>query len=417
MNTGVWFTNDLRVSDNRALSWSLNQNRPVVAFYIRQIETSPHRLQFVNESLIDLSEQLKKINIPFFVFENGKNEWLRKFLIAYEITTIATAVAHNFQRQTWQREFEKQFEFIHLNYFSNETLLDLDLFQLSAEQIPDNFTAFRQLVEAKWKVSEITTTPETLKPKIQIQPEYAQFLLKPGSPSAANSFTGGRTSGLKRIEHYFFKTEKILSYKKTRNGMLEFDDSSKFSPWLSVGCVSAREIYWALKKFELEIKNNESTYWLVFELLWRDYFKFLAQKYQNRFFSSSGLYSEKQNQITKVGNKPFEDWKLGKTPEPFINANMIELLETGWMSNRGRQNVANYLVKILQVDWTLGAKWFAEHLIDYDVESNWGNWLYQSGLGTDPRNRVFNPQLQAQMYDADKAYQQKWLSKGSPYEK
>lgn len=250
MKTGVWFTNDLRVSDNKALYWSINQPRPVVAFYIKQHETSPHRLQFINESLIDLSEQLQKINIPFFIFEKDENEWLKKFLTTYEITTIATAKAHNSQKLTWQKELEKLFELTDFKYFANETLLDLELFQISAEQIPDNFTAFRKQIEDKWQISEIAAIPDKLNPNVSIQPEYARFLAKPGSLPAGSLFTGGHKAARKRLEHYFFITERVLVYKKTRNGMLEFDDSSKFSPWLSVGCISAKEIYWALKKFE-----------------------------------------------------------------------------------------------------------------------------------------------------------------------
>lgn len=414
MKTGIWFTNDLRVSDNRALHWSLSQLRPVVAFYFKQNEASPHRAQFVSESLADLSDQLRELNIHFFVFENAESELFKNFLISYNIKTIATAESYNSQKQNWQKHLAKLYDFVDFRYFPNETLLNLDHFQLSSGLIPDNFTAFRKLVESQWKVAEITAPPNITNPNVPLKPEYAGFLLKsvPAAAAAPSIFKGGRAAGLKRLEQYLFTSQKILSYKDTRNGMLDFDDSSKFSPWLSVGCLSAKEIYWAVKRFEFEVKSNESTYWLVFELLWRDYFKFLAQKYQDNFFSITGLYAGNTTYINETEPKAFTEWKLGKTPEPFINANMIELLQTGWMSNRGRQNVANYLVKILHVNWTLGARWFAEQLIDYDTENNWGNWLYQSGLGTDPRNRVFNPKLQAQMYDPNQAYQQKWLSEG-----
>ena len=89
-------------------------------------------------------------------------------------------------------------------------------------------------------------------------------------------------------------------------------------------------------------------------------------------------------------------WKAGATGIDFIDANMIELKTTGWMSNRGRQNVASYLVKDQKVDWRLGAYYFEEMLIDFDCASNWGNWSYLAGVGTDPRDRSFNIQKQAQ---------------------
>ena len=79
------------------------------------------------------------------------------------------------------------------------------------------------------------------------------------------------------------------------------------------------------------------------------------------------------------------------------------------MSNRGRQNVASYWSKHLQQDWRIGASYFEAMLLDYDVHSNWGNWMYNSGVGNDPRNRTFNTQRQAERYDPNKNFQNLWL--------
>lgn len=79
------------------------------------------------------------------------------------------------------------------------------------------------------------------------------------------------------------------------------------------------------------------------------------------------------------------------------------------MSNRGRQNVASYLTKQMQIDWRWGAQYFEAMLIDYDVHSNYGNWMYNSGVGNDPRDRVFNVRFQAERYDPQNKYQQLWL--------
>ncbi|MEL0186501.1 MAG: FAD-binding domain-containing protein, partial [Flavobacteriaceae bacterium] len=96
-------------------------------------------------------------------------------------------------------------------------------------------------------------------------------------------------------------------------------------------------------------------------------------------------------------------------PEPFVNANMLELKHTGWMSNRGRQNVASYLSKENNIDWRWGAKYFESKLIDYDVHSNYGNWMYVSGVGNDPRDRKFNIKFQAERYDPNNKFQNLWL--------
>jgi len=101
---------------------------------------------------------------------------------------------------------------------------------------------------------------------------------------------------------------------------------------------------------------------------------------------------------------------MGQTDDQFVNANMNELRMTGWMSNRGRQNVASYLIHQLGLDWRLGARWFEQQLIDYDPCSNYGNWLYLSGFGSDPRpNRIFNVAKQASIYDANQEYRKLWL--------
>jgi deoxyribodipyrimidine photo-lyase len=163
-----------------------------------------------------------------------------------------------------------------------------------------------------------------------------------------------------------------------------------------------------VKRYEVERIANDSTYWLIFELLWRDYFRFVFKKYGNRFFREEGLAERKPD--TRWNEKLFWNWVNGQTGNAFVDANMRELRLTGFMSNRGRQNVASFLVKDLKLDWVAGAAWFEHALIDYDVHSNWGNWAYVAGVGNDPReNRYFNTQKQAAMYDPDGSYTNHWL--------
>lgn len=130
-------------------------------------------------------------------------------------------------------------------------------------------------------------------------------------------------------------------------------------------------------------------------------------KHGNKIFKLKGIlnkqysWSTNQNQIN--------DWINGKTNSDFVNANMIELMETGWMSNRGRQNVASYFAKELKLDWRIGAAYFESFLIDYDVHSNYGNWMYVSGVGNDPRDRNFDVKFQADNYDSNGKFRKLWL--------
>ncbi len=132
-----------------------------------------------------------------------------------------------------------------------------------------------------------------------------------------------------------------------------------------------------MKRYEAEHGANESTYWLIFELLWRDFFQFTAARHGASFFQRGGIAHKPWR--GEQDAERFEAWCQGRTGQPFIDANMRELAATGWMSNRGRQNVASYLVNDLLLDWRMGAFWFERMLIDYDPCSNWGNWLYLAG--------------------------------------
>ncbi|RYE15529.1 MAG: DASH family cryptochrome, partial [Sphingobacteriaceae bacterium] len=228
--------------------------------------------------------------------------------------------------------------------------------------------------------------------------------------AAMMPLTFGAEAAHRRLHYYFYETKALSTYKETRNGMVGERYSTKFSAWLAMGCISAKEIYYEIKAYEGLYGANESTYWLFFELLWRDYFGFCMEKNAVRYFSRS------INQQTRATNPERFDtalykWINGQTGEPFIDANMTELRLTGFMSNRGRQNAASYLCNDLKLDWHYGAAYFEQQLIDYDVCSNWCNWAYVAGVGNDPRaNRYFNIAKQAATYDADRRFRQLWVT-------
>jgi deoxyribodipyrimidine photo-lyase len=185
------------------------------------------------------------------------------------------------------------------------------------------------------------------------------------------------------------------------------DFSSKFSPWLALGCISARTIAADLAAYEQSYGANEGTYWLWFELLWRDYFRFLHFKYGGQLYRARGLSNTPLAQSDPL---QFERWCAGKTGTSLVDAGMSELVKTGYLSNRMRQIVASYLIYDLKGDWRFGAAWFESQLIDYDVYSNQGNWLYLAGRGTDPRGgRHCNIAKQAQEHDPRGDYQRLWL--------
>ena len=189
-------------------------------------------------------------------------------------------------------------------------------------------------------------------------------------------FKGGATAGMARVQEYIWEQDLLHTYFETRNGMIGADYSTKFSPWLAAGCISPRMIVAECQKYERTRIKNKSTYWVVFELLWRDFCKFFVLKHTTKIFRINGILKNDDDDATEQRkwnyyDPSFEAWKEGKTGYPLVDANMREMKATGFMSNRGRQNVASFLALDLQFDWRYGGDWFESTLIDYDVYSNW----------------------------------------------
>ncbi|MBP4137096.1 DASH family cryptochrome [Flavobacterium geliluteum] len=423
----VWFKTDLRLTDNEVLLKAISQSDsivPVYCFEDAHFETTPYgfkktgdfRAQFLMESLIDLDANLRalgsgliilkgkpEIEIPKIVKQYRAAKVYAKREVAFEEKQLETLV----QSELWKIKCE-------LLTLSTSTLYHAEDLPFSIKDIPDVFTNFRKKIEKDSVIRVSLEKPSTIKspeiPKLEL-PDLKELGLKKVKidKRAAIAFKGGESQALKRLDYYFFKTKSISNYKDTRNGMVGADYSSKFSAWLALGCISPRHIYQELQKYESLHTANESTYWLVFELLWRDYFRFMMKKHQNKFFQKNGIKSTDSG-VKKVNIEQLQNWINGKTGVDFIDANMIELKLTGFMSNRGRQNVASYLCNDLKLDWRYGAAYFEQQLIDYDVCSNWGNWSYVAGVGNDPRgNRYFNIDKQASDYDKNKSFRNLWL--------
>ncbi|MDI3515076.1 MAG: cryptochrome, partial [Rhodocyclaceae bacterium] len=222
------------------------------------------------------------------------------------------------------------------------------------------------------------------------------------------AFAGGERAALAHLARYF-ASGRPQRYKATRNGLSGIDFSSKFSPWLAQGALSARVAFAALRRHEAERGVSEGSYWLWFELLWRDYFRFLHLRHGRRLYRARGLDDRAPRPAHDAA--AFAAWCEGRTGHAFVDAAMRELAATGWLSNRMRQVVASYLIHDLGCDWRAGAAWFEARLVDYDVYSNQGNWLYIAGRGTDPRGgRRFDPDRQAAIHDADGAYRASWAA-------
>lgn len=425
----VWFKTDLRLHDNETLVKAIEQSDEIIPVYCFDQshytttefgfnKTGKFKTQFLLESLKDLDKNLRAIGSGLIIVR-GKPEYeLYKIAQKYNAQKLFSKREVAYEEKKTEELVEKELWKLkcEIKTFSTSTLYHAQDLPFSIKDIPDVFTNFRKKTEKEAVIRSIFHSPLTIKsPAIQeiCLPRLEQLGLETFNVDtrAAIQFKGGETAAYERVHYYFSESKAISNYKETRNQMVGADYSSKFSAWLALGCLSPREIYFELKKYEEQFGANESTYWLVFELLWRDYFRFMMKKHRHQFFLQTGI---KQNNITSHTHNPklLNDWINGQTGVDFIDANMLELKYTGFMSNRGRQNVASYLCNDLKLDWRYGAAYFEQQLIDYDVCSNWGNWAYLAGVGNDPRgNRYFNIEKQANDYDSKQIYRNLWLQK------
>lgn len=425
----VWFKTDLRLHDNETLVLAMEQSDEVIPVYCFDEahfkttkfgfkKTGNFRAHFLLESLMDLDKNLRAVGSGLIVVKGKPEVEIAKLIEKYNVQKVYAKDEVAYEELQTQALVQKELSKINtpLVTFNSSTLYQEEDLPFSIKDIPDVFTNFRKQVEKDSKIRAAFSKPKAINsPEIDVLnlPSLEELGLENIATDnrAVLDFEGGETASWTRLEHYFFKTKSLSVYKETRNGLVGADYSSKFSAWLALGCISARSIYAQIQHYEKEIVANESTYWLVFELLWRDYFRFVMKKYGHLFFLQNGIKTSKKNS-NRHNAKLFETWKNAQTGNDFINANMLELKLTGFMSNRGRQNVASYLVNDLQLDWRYGAAYFEEQLIDYDVCSNWGNWAYLAGVGNDPReNRAFNIEKQANDYDKNNTYRNLWLNK------
>lgn len=424
----VWFRNDLRVRDNETLFRAKESSKDLIPIYIfdeRQFgttrfgfkKTGAFRAKFLLESVADLKHSMRELGSDLVV-RVGKPE-----AIIPEVVRQVNAEAVFFSEESTDEELTVERNLkrslhehrVKVHMFWQSTLYHKSDLPFSPEKLPDVFTTFRKQVEKLCKVRSTFPAPKRLNPlppaiAVGALPTLEQLGLNTPEHDSRGvmNFKGGEREALKRLDEYFWQLDLLRGYKETRNGLLGANYSSKFSAWLANGALSPRTIYEEVRRYEQERIANDSTYWLIFELLWRDYFRFVSLKFGNRLFKQYGI----KNQPIRLSQDEakFQAWAKGETGIPFIDANMRELSATGFMSNRGRQNVASFLVKDLKVDWRMGAEWFESLLIDYDVASNYGNWNYVAGIGNDPReDRYFNPLRQAAMYDANGDYVRHWI--------
>lgn len=388
----VWFKNDLRLHDNEALQKAINECEELVFCYcveesiFQKLELGFRkadilRFKFLEQSVLNLQQNLEKIGGHLMIGEESALQTLPLLIEKYEITEIYAEEEYVSEEQSLIEAIKAELPAVNYHFFWGKTLYHKNDIPFDIPNIPLTSKAYRI------PASKESEPRRTYKSAVKLQsgpeakstkfPSYKKYGFTKKEYDSANPFVeGGEDLALERLQYYTFKSELLTGYRWTRNRSEGLDYSSKFSPYLALGCISPREIYETVKEYEQIIAKNQSTWWLVFELVWRDYFTFKGMKFGDGIFRSKGY----KNKAVAFENDPvkFKKWCDGTTGIPFIDAHMRQLNETGYMSNRGRVNCASYFVVDLKIDWTWGAAYFESRLIDYDITSNWMNWHMQA---------------------------------------
>jgi deoxyribodipyrimidine photo-lyase len=368
-------------------------------------EMGNFRQQFLLEAALDLKASLAKEKIDLILLKEDKDliPKLKEICKTYEIEHTVTSYPRGFYEGNLLGAL---CELTAVFTCEDDNLVAME--DLPFTELPKVFTSFQKEVEANLDVRDMTQKPLLKKFKdCHNFTDTFELIKQPKHPNSAYPFTGGESAAHERLNYYLGESKAIVDYKETRNELIGENYSSKLSAYLALGNLSPVQVYYAIKKFEAQVKKNDSTYWLLFELLWREYFMLVALQAQTKVYALQGIQNKRSINYTN-NIQQFEQWCTGETEHAFINANMKELITTGYMSNRGRQNVASYLVHHLKIDWRWGATFFEKHLIDYDISLNWCNWMYVAGIGNNTRSKVFNPTLQQERYDPKNAYCKLW---------
>lgn len=418
----LWFNNDLRISDNATLLRVAQDVDQLICLAIEPAQTSAydkfkpfalssHRRRFLNDSLADLDRNLSDLGQQLIISQQSIRDSISELITQYNITHVyCSHIDGVYEQKQWQ-SLTQHYPMIGFHQVANNRLFEPTQLPFNIAELPNSFSKFRRKVESIQTINAVSA-PKSLPPSpahIANRDSHRIHVHK----HSQGQFTGGENSAQRHLADYFIRG-LASTYKETRNGLDGMDYSTKFSPWLANGCLSPRQVLTELRRYEQRVECNESTYWIYFELLWREYFKCYADKYGQRLYAFSGINNVRPT--TSFYPQRFKKWCNGNTPYPIVNACMNQLNSTGYMSNRGRQLVASCLVHELNLDWRYGASYMEQQLIDYDMTSNWGNWQYLAGVGADPRgHRRFDLEKQTQIYDPKRDFIRRWQGdKGDP---
>ncbi len=400
MTALFWHRRDLRINDNKGLFEALKQNEIVHPIFIfdksilDKLPNNDQRILFIYQEIESLKKSYQNLGSDLWVYYGEPAQIIPK--IAQESNCSSVYFNNDYEPYALQRDQEIQVSLnnIKIKFIGNK---DHVIFEKN-EVLKDDgkpytiFTPYSRKWKANLKEEDLReySIEKHTGNLVQKQQEEALITLEE---------MGFESKVLHDFPDRIAKNEILKNYHLSRN-FPAVKGTSKLSLHLRFGTISIR-------KLALIAREQNETY--LNELIWRDFYQMIIFHFPK---SAENSFKAQYDKIIWEKNEAhFDSWCTGKTGYPIVDAGMRELNATGFMHNRVRMVVASFLTKHLLLDWRLGAAYFAEKLLDFELASNTGGWQWAAGCGCDaaPYFRVFNPQAQQEKFDKSFEYIKKWV--------
>ena len=394
------FRRDLRIEDNVGLIEALQNSEEVIPCFIydeniiKKLKDSEFRWSFLNESLGELDNELKKKGTSLQILEGKPEKITDEIIKKHKLNAIFLNT--DFTNYA-QRRDEKIFQICKKNKISFHSTLDFLLH--NPNEIKTNEGSPYTIYSFFYKKARQFPIKKIIK---NIQKNYSKEIISNNeikkSKIKNNQIIGGRKEALKILKNL----DKFRDYDKVRD-FPGLNQTTMLSAHNKFGTISVREFHKEIK----EVLGSDHT--IMGEIYWREFFSHILFHFP---FAQKTTFRKKFQKIPWSKSKEsFKKWSKGETGFPIVDAGMRQLNQTGFMHNRVRMVVASFLTKDLHMDWRLGEKYFEEKLIDHDPAVNSGNWQWAASTGCDsvPYFRIFNPWRQQERFDLNCDYIKKWV--------